>query len=229
MRDAARRVVRHRAAELFLRDLFVRDGLDHVGAGHEHVAGVLDHHGEVGDRRRVDRAARARSHDRRDLRHDARRQRVPEEDVGVAAERHDAFLDARAARVVQPDDRRAELHREIHDLDDLRRVGLGQRAAEDREVLREGEHLPAVDEAVPGDDAVAGDQLVGHAEIAAAVRDELVELLEACRRRTAAPSARARSACPLRAGGGDARRRRPAPRGARGRRACRVDSCRLRD
>ena len=32
VRDAARRVVRHRAAELFLRDLLVRHRLDHVRA-----------------------------------------------------------------------------------------------------------------------------------------------------------------------------------------------------
>ena len=136
------------------------------------------HDGEVGDRRRIDRAAGARAHDRGDLRHDAGGERVAEKDVGVAAERQHAFLNARAAGVVQPDDRRAELHRQIHDLDDLRGVGLGQRSAEDGEVLREREHLAAVDEAVPGDDAVAGNELFVHAEIAAAVRDELVELLE---------------------------------------------------
>jgi hypothetical protein len=50
MRDAARRVVRHRAAELVLGHLLVRDGLDDVGTGHEHVARVLDHDVEVGDR-----------------------------------------------------------------------------------------------------------------------------------------------------------------------------------
>ena len=37
--------------------------------------------------------------------HDARGQRVAQEDVGVAAERHHALLDARAARVVEADDR----------------------------------------------------------------------------------------------------------------------------
>ena len=40
-------------------------------------------------------AAGARPHDRRDLRDDARGQRVSQEDVGVAAEREHAFLDAR--------------------------------------------------------------------------------------------------------------------------------------
>ena len=127
---------------------------------------------------RIHRAAGARAHDRGDLRDDARGERVPQEDVGVAAEREHAFLDARAARIVQPDDRRAQLHREIHDLHDLRGVGFRQRSAEHGEVLREREDLPAVDEAVAGDDAVTGNDLVRHAEIAAAVGDELVDLLE---------------------------------------------------
>ena len=179
MRDAAGRVVRHRAAELVLRDLLVRHRLDHVGAGHEHVARALDHDVEVGDRRRIDRAAGARAHDRGDLRHHAGRQRVAQEDVGVAAERQHAFLDARAARVVEADDRRAHLHREIHDLHDLRGVGLRQRAAEDGEVLREGVDRAAVDAAGAGDDAVAGNRRrLVHPEVAAAVRDELVGLLE---------------------------------------------------
>ena len=133
---------------------------------------------EVGDRGRVHRAAGARPHDRGDLRDDARGERVAQEDVGVAAEREHAFLDARAARVVQADDRRAHLHRQIHDLHDLRGVGFGERSAEDGEVLRERVDQAAVDAPVAGDDAVAGNDLLVHAEVAAAVRDELVDLLE---------------------------------------------------
>ena len=49
---------------------------------------------------------------------------------------------------------------EIHDLHDLRGVGLRERSAEHGEVLREGEDLAAVDEAVAGDDAVARDDLL---------------------------------------------------------------------
>jgi hypothetical protein len=109
---------------------------------------------------------------------DAARQRVAQEDVGVAAERQHAFLDARAARIVQAHDRRPHLHGEVHDLDDLRGVGLRERAAEDGEVLREGVDRPAVHEPLPGDDAVARDDLLIHPEVAAAVRDELVDLLE---------------------------------------------------
>ncbi len=56
-----------------------------------------------------------------------------------------------------------------------------ERAAEDGEVLREDEDLPAVDRAVAGDDAVAGDRCLLHAEVGAAVRDEPVELDERAR------------------------------------------------
>ena len=161
-----------------LRHLLVGHRPDDVGAGHEHVRRVLHHHVEVGDGGAVDGAARAGPEDRGDLRHDAGGERVAQEDVGVAGEGGDALLDARAARVVEADDGRAHLHREVHDLADLLGVRLGEAAAEDREVLGEDAHEPAVDAAEAGDDAVAGDLLVGHAEVEAAVLDELVELLE---------------------------------------------------
>ncbi len=159
----------------------MRDGLDDVGAGDEHVARLLHHQDEVGDGGRIDGAAGARSHDRGDLRDHARGQRVAKKDVGVAAEGDDAFLNARAAGVVQADDRRAVLHRQIHDLHDLRGVRFRERSAEDGEVLREGIDQPPLHSAVAGDDAVAGDALLVHPEIAGAMDDELIELLERSR------------------------------------------------
>jgi hypothetical protein len=89
------------------RHHLVGDGLHHVGAGDEHVARVLHHEDEVGHRRRIDVAARARAHDHADLRDHARGEHVALEHLGIAAERRDAFLDARAAGVVEADDRRA--------------------------------------------------------------------------------------------------------------------------
>ncbi len=58
------------------------------------------------------------------------------EHVGVAAERRHAFLDARAARIVEADHRGADLNRLVHDLADLLGMRLGQRATEHGEVLR---------------------------------------------------------------------------------------------
>ena len=144
-------------ATQFLRGhRFVRHRLHHVGSGDEHVGAVLHHEDKVGHGRRIDGAAGARSHDHGDLRHHAGGQHVALEHVGVTAQRGHAFLDARAARVVQADHGCADLHGLIHDLADLLGVRLGQRAAEHGEILAEDKHQSAVDRAVAGDHAVTG-------------------------------------------------------------------------
>jgi hypothetical protein len=171
--------VRRRAAQFLGSDDFVRDRFDHVRAGHEHVGAVLDHEDEVGHGRRVNGAAGAGSHDHGDLRDHARGQHVALKHLGIAAQRHHAFLDARTAGVIEADDRRADLHRLIHDFADLFGVGLRQGAAEHREILAEDEHHAPVDRAVTGDDAVAEHLFALHAEVGAAVLDELVPFLEA--------------------------------------------------
>ena len=179
VRDAALGGVDVGAAELFGGDRLARHLLHDLRAGQEHVARAPRHPDEVGDGRAVDRAARARPEDEADLRHDARVEDVLQEDVGVAGQRVDALLDARAARVVEADHRRAHLGREVHDLADLLRVGLRQAAAVDREVLAEHEDQAPVDRPVARDDAVGERLLLLHPEVGAAVRDEGVELLEA--------------------------------------------------
>ncbi len=178
VRDAGGGGVGQRAAQLLEGDRLVRHGLDHVRPGDEHIRRVLDHDDEVGEGGGIDRAAGRRPHDHADLRNDARGQCVAEEDVRVAAEREDALLDARAARVVQANDRRAVLHRQIHDLADLFRVRLAQRAADHGEVLREDVHQAPVDRAVPGDHAVAQDLARQVADVAPALDDEAVQLGE---------------------------------------------------
>ena len=166
-------------AEPLHRHVLMRHGADDLGAGDEHVARALRHEHEIGDRRRVHRAAGAGTEDRRDLRHHAGRDRVAQKDVGVPGKRDDALLDARSPGVVEADDRDAELEGEVHDLADLLGVGLRERTAEDREVLREHRGLPPVDAAEPGDHAVARDALALHPEVVAAVRDEAIDLVEA--------------------------------------------------
>ena len=154
------------------------DRLDHLGAGHEHVGAVLDHEDEVGDGRRIHRTARAGAHDHADLRHHAAGQHIALEHIGIAAKRRHALLDAGAARIVQADHRRADLHRLVHHLADLFGVRLGKRPAEHGEILAVDEHQPAVDHAVAGDHTVTRDLVVLHAEVHAAVFDKHVPLFE---------------------------------------------------
>src|SRR5207245_8668626 len=93
------------------------------------------------------------------LRDEAARLHVAPEDLGVTGERYHILLDASAARVVDADDRDSISQREIHDLDDLLRDHLAQRAAEHRRVMAEEHHAAAVDLAQARDDAIARDSL----------------------------------------------------------------------
>src|SRR3546814_17141141 len=106
------------------------------------------------------RPARARSHDQADLRHDARRQHVALEHVGIAAERCDALLNASTAAVVEADDRRADEHRLFHHLAAFLGMTLPQRAAETGEILAEGIAEAALDRPLSVAHAVAGDFMV---------------------------------------------------------------------
>jgi hypothetical protein len=57
-------------------------------------------------------------------------------------------------------------------------MGLGQRAAEHGKILGEHKRLAAIHRAPAGDDAIARDLVLLHAEFGRAVLDEHVELLE---------------------------------------------------
>ena len=166
------------AAELLHGDVLAGDGLDDVGSGDEHLAGLVDHDHEVGQRGGVHVPAGGGAHDQRDLRDDAGRQDVVAEDPAVQAQRDDALLDARAGAVVDADERTAGLDRQFLDLDDLLAVHLAEAAAEHRGVLAEDAHVAAVDGAVAGDHAVAERAVVFQPEVGAAVLGQRVEFDE---------------------------------------------------
>src|SRR3546814_3257293 len=95
----------------------------------------------------------------------ARCEHVALEHIGIAAKAGDAFLDSRAAGIVEADHGRAHLHRHVHDLADLLGVALRKRTAEDGEILAEDEDQTAVDRARPGHHPVAGYLSLFHAEV----------------------------------------------------------------
>ena len=64
---AADSVVGRWTAQFLFGHLLVCHRADHLGSGYEHGAGVLHHHDEVGDGRRIDGAAGTRAQNRRNL------------------------------------------------------------------------------------------------------------------------------------------------------------------
>ena len=63
--------VRQRASQLLGAHLLVRDRLDDLGAGDEHVRAVFDHENKIRHGGRVNGAPGGRTHDHTDLRNDA--------------------------------------------------------------------------------------------------------------------------------------------------------------
>ena len=95
--------------EFFLGDFFAGDGLDDVGAGDEHLGGLVDHDDEVGECGGVDVATCTCAHDEGDLRDHAGGLGVAEEDLGVQAQGDNALLDAGAGAFVNTDERDTSL------------------------------------------------------------------------------------------------------------------------
>ena len=175
MRDARLDVVHLGAAQRVECHVLTRRDADDLGPRDEHVADAVDHEREVGDRGRVHRAARARAEDEAQLRDQPARLYVAPEDLRVAGKRNDAFLDARATRVVDADDRDPVAQCEVHHLDHLLREDLAERAAIDGEILREDADGPAVEQAKSGDDTVAEGMPLRHREVLGAMDGERVE------------------------------------------------------
>ena len=128
------RHVRIGAAECLGGDLLAGDLLDDLGPGDEHL-GLAGHDDEVGQGRRVGRAAGAGPADQGDLGDGPGKFDIGEEDPAVARKRVDAFLDAGSARIVDEDERAAGVQRQLHHVGDLVAVELARRAAQDGEVL----------------------------------------------------------------------------------------------
>ena len=103
---------------------------------------------------------------------------VAQKNIGVTRQRSDAFLNARAAGIVEADQRRAGAHGQIHDLANFPGVSFGKRAAKNGEILRENINQPAVDASKAGNETVARWALLFHSKIDAVVADKFIQLLE---------------------------------------------------
>ena len=101
---------------------------------------------------------------------------VAPKDFRVTAERNDAFLNARAARIVDADHRRAGSYGQIHHFADFFGIGFAERTTENGKILRKQKDLPSVDGGITGKHAVAEKLFFFETEAVGTVRHEPVEL-----------------------------------------------------
>ena len=142
-------------AEFLHLHVFAGHRLNDVRSGDEHVRGLINHHGEVGDSGGVHGATSTRPQDQRDLRDDSGSMHIALENFGVQTEGNHTFLDACATGVVDANHRAASLEREVHDLDDLLAKDFTQRSTKDSEVLGKDGDWATVNGSVSGHDTVA--------------------------------------------------------------------------
>ena len=100
------------------------------------------------------------------------------EDFGVSGECVHAFLDTCSTGVVQTDDRGAHFHGLVHDFTDFQGQRLRKGASEYSEVLCEDIYQTTVNGAVSGNNTIAEEGGLVHAEIRAAVCHEHVKFFE---------------------------------------------------
>ena len=166
------------ATELLNGDILTGNGFYYLRTGDEHIRVLLGHHDEVGQSRAIYCSTRARTEDYRDLRHYAGSQNITLENLCISRECASTFLDTRATRVIETDDRRTEFHSLIHDIANLLRHGLRERTADYRCVLRKDKDQTAVDSTRTNSYAIAQEHFLLHAEIMAAVGKEHIHFLK---------------------------------------------------
>ena len=178
MRDSALSGVDAGTSQFLLGNLLTQDALDYSRTGQEHVGSVLDHDGEIGEGGGIYGSTCARTENPGDLGNHSRGEDIPLENLPVAGERVDTFLDPGSTGIVEADERGAIAGGQVQDLADFLRHGLGKRAAGYREILCGHIDQPATNRAHTCHDAVTVEMLLVHSEVHTAVTHEHVELLK---------------------------------------------------
>ena len=165
-------------AKFFRGDGFTGDLLDHLRPGDKHPA-LLGLDNEIGKRRTVGRSSRAGSANQRDLRNRSRKHDIVVKDAAISGQAVDALLNARAARVVDKDERTPGFEREAHHIGNLVAMRLAGSSACDGKILASQMHQAPVDVCASGHHSVGRHFLFGHPEIGCAMSGEESDLFEA--------------------------------------------------
>ena len=172
-------VVGHSAAQFFLGNFFAGNGFNNCRAGNEHFGSVLYHVDEVGQSRAVYSAACGRTHDSRDLRNNTGCAGVFEEDLAIAAQSVNSFLDTSTAGIIQANARSTHFESKALYFNDFVSMHFAEGAAFNGEVLSEYINQTAVNSAVTGGYTFAREFFFVLAEVGATMAYETIQFNEA--------------------------------------------------
>ena len=178
VRHAADAVVGHSAAQFFGIDLFAGNGFDYIGAGDEHLTGLIDLEDEIGEGGGVNSTAGAGAHDGSDLRNNTGSSGIAEEDLAVTFQTVQTFLNTGTAGIVHAYYRRADLTGVFKDLADLIGLHFTHGTTNNGEILSIGVDDTAVYLTVAANNTIPGEVLFFLAKVVAAVDNEGIDLNE---------------------------------------------------
>ena len=167
------------AAQLFCSYFFTCYSLDNSRSCDEHLACLIYHEYEVRDSRRIYRAACARSHDHRDLRNHAGRNRVVVEDLAESGKSRNTFFYSGTAGILQSNDRCTHFQSHVLHFDDFFCVIFTQGSTAYSKVLRKCEYQSSVYLAIACYNAVTQQFFFVHAEVRASVFYEHIDFNKA--------------------------------------------------
>ena len=156
----------------------IGDRFDHFRSGDVHISHVLGHDDEILESGRVNATARAGSHNDADLGYDTRSLDVTVENFTISIKAVNAFLDARAAAIVDADHGYAGIHGQIHHTGNFFSGNFTERTAHHGEILRVNADFSTVDGSETSNHTVTGDLTLVQTEIGVAVFHQAVDFLE---------------------------------------------------
>ena len=163
------------SAKLFFSDFFLCHASHHIRSCNKHIAGVFHHQNKIGQCRRINSTTGTRSHDRANLWNHSGCHRIAQEYLGISGQRTYSFLNSRASRVIQSDDRRSHLHSHVHHLADLLCMRFRKSSSKHGEILCEYINQALANHTISRHHPVSGKFLLFHTEIGTPMGYQLIQ------------------------------------------------------
>ena len=171
-------VVGHCATECFSGDHFAGYRFNYSRAGQEHLGCFLNHVNEVGQSRGINCAASGWSHDCRNLGNYAGSNGVAPENLAVAGESIDSFLNTSAAGIVQAYARCTDFQSQFIYVNDLSCMHFTKGTTFNGEVLSECKYKSSINSAVACYNTFTREIFLFLAEVVAAGFNERIDFYE---------------------------------------------------
>ena len=169
-------IMSHRSAEFLECGFLSGHGFDHAWTGDEHITSFFYHEHKISHCRRINCSSGSWSHNNRNLGNNSRCPGITEENIPVAAQGVDSFLNSRSAGIIHPNDRNTRLHCQIHHFNYLAGMLFSKRTTARCKILGKSKKRSSVHQSMTCDNSIGRNIQVGHIEICRTVFYQHIDL-----------------------------------------------------